>query len=47
MKREGCPPHIVAILRGDSLRSRSELISEPTQGIYTKMGKKGGVDKLR
>jgi integrase len=47
LKTNGCPPHIVAILRGDSLRSRSELVSETTQGGYTKMGKKGGVDELR
>src|SRR5581483_1276858 len=47
LKSNGCPSHVVARLRGDSLRSRSELVADPTQGIYTKFGKKGGVDELR
>jgi len=47
LKTNGCPSHVVARLRGDSLTARSELILDPTQGIYTKFGKKGGVDELR
>ncbi|MFA5860785.1 MAG: site-specific integrase [Candidatus Thermoplasmatota archaeon] len=43
----GCPSHIVATLRGDSLRSRSELVPDPTQGIYTKLGTVDGIDELR
>jgi integrase len=47
LKRNGCPSHIVAVLRGDSLIARSELTPDPTQGIYTKFGKVGGRPELR
>lgn len=43
----GCPSHIVAVLRGDSLRSRSELTPDATQGIYTKLGTVEGEPELR
>jgi integrase len=44
---QGCPSHVVATLRGDSIRARSELIPDPTQGIYTKFGQVDGKDELR
>lgn len=47
LKRRGCPSHVVATLRGDSLLTRSELTPDPTQGIYTKYGKLDGVSELR
>lgn len=47
LKRHGCPSHVVAVLRGDSLLHRSELIPDPTQGFYTKFGKVDGKEELR
>ena len=47
MKRRGCPSHVVAILRGDSLLGRGELTPDATQGIYTKMGTVEGKPELR
>lgn len=47
LKRNGCPDHITAVLRGDSLLHESELVKEPTQGYYTKFAKKGGKPELR
>ena len=43
----GCPSHIVAVLRGDSLLSRNELTPDPTQGYYTKFGKIEGIPEVR
>lgn len=47
LKRAGCPSHVVAALRGDSLLTRGELTPDPTQGIYTKFGSVGGKPELR
>ncbi|SRR5581483_11263622 len=47
LKRRGCPSHIVAVLRGDSLLTRSELTPDPTQGIYTKLGTLEGKPEAR
>jgi hypothetical protein len=47
LKRRGCPSHVVATLRGDSLLTRSELTPDPTQGIYTKYGTLEGKPELR
>lgn len=44
---QGCPSHIVAVLRGDSLLSRNENTPDTTQGIYTKFAKVEGVPELR
>jgi integrase len=44
---QGCPGHIVAILRGDSLEGRTENTPETTQGIYTKLGQIDGVPEVR
>lgn len=43
----GVPSHIVAVLRGDTLEARSENVEDPTQGIYTRLGKVEGVDEVR
>ena len=43
----GVPAHIVAVLRGDTLTSKSENVQETTQGIYTRTGKVQGVDEMR
>jgi len=43
----GCPSHIVAVLRGDSLLSRNENTPDTTQGHYTKFGKVEGIPEVR